>query len=958
VAAEKGHPGEPLYFHQVLSHSQSPTEQEALFQSIRPAIIGGIEGQSSTIVAYGGPQSGKTYALSGFFTHSQLHGLAPRAINLIVESIEKNPTNAPVIEASFFELGQDAVYDLVPPSLPKVGMQELSRAPFVKMDEKLTSIRCDGQAGFNRLLDTYFTGLEHRRKGTHTCFQITFVHEDRSGSSRLAVRSYLRFVEMAWPRSLTSVSAPSGSHTSLVAGGAGKPKASTLAQDRTVASLDQVLQCKLSGSGTPPYRCSPLVLLMKPCFEGASLLTFVYCMRLEHSHLCSLALAAPLLSKLHTWLSRTSGVREEAQNGIVARMGPNGAPIVPPLQLQSNQVAVAQRQPAVGDLSTEMSSCGTSEESGSPEHDSSVAISRTADADAGAGVHEIEQLAMEPAIDVEKMLRDCALLLEVKQRSTQMLQADAERSAVVLENLSGVLSRLRVKREASADPRPCEKETNLRLLFEKVSRSLQRNKVEIAKMYEDIEIIAQFCQGGAVPSAYDSYNVTENDVQKMVDHMMSDVGPSLAAAAEVRPAGDRPPPAPAENVVIIPQLPLSLLSQEAVDIPQQNLQAGGSNILSPSSASSCSDLDVSQNPMPQKGPSGYVEMGRSPGLVTRSLVAPGYTMNQNMALPHTPPVPSRMMLGMAQPTMFGLTHSQQNLGGSIFVPPGRDDLDVSQHGSSILVPADLQPTASYGGNYQEAKAHYPSVHVQVTAPESDLDRLRKSHSTTAIRSLSSAAMNTVALSSGAASNGPPPVVRAPVASPLVGHRSTLSSVSPLRGAFQGQSAAAPSISQSASMSALPGTGGHASPMVVPKRSIMQNVAGARGPQRPAAMMPPHVPGSSIDVQASHASLVARQSTPVPQPTKGQGARGTGGAQAHSPSPVMMRRSVSTQALRFDRPTAAGVKTQAHEKALPRGQAAPGGPSPERQRPAAHMGSAAASAVPVRAMSPAARSAQR
>merc|ERR1740138_231849 len=115
---------------------------------------------------------------------------------------------------------------------------------------------------------------------------------------------------------------------------------------------------------------------------------------------------------------------------------------------------------------------------------------------------------------------------------------------------------------------------------------------------------------------------------------------------------------------------------------------------------------------------------------------------------------------------------------------------MSQHGSSMLVPADLQPTASYGGNYQEAKAQFPSVHVQVTAPENDLDRLRKSHSTTAIRSLSSAAMNTVALSSGAASNGPPPVVRAPVASPLVGHRSTLSSVSPLRGAFQGQSAAA------------------------------------------------------------------------------------------------------------------------------------------------------------------------
>ena len=41
---------------------------------------------------------------------------------------------------------------------------------------------------------------------------------------------------------------------------------------------------------------------------------------------------------------------------------------------------------------------------------------------------------------------DCQLLLEVKQRSTQLLKADYERSVVVLDNLHVILSRLKKQR--------------------------------------------------------------------------------------------------------------------------------------------------------------------------------------------------------------------------------------------------------------------------------------------------------------------------------------------------------------------------------------------------------------------------------------------------------------------------------------------------------------------------------
>merc|ERR1719171_970809 len=73
-------------------------------------------------------------------------------------------------------------------------MTELEEPPYVAVDENLTAHRCDGPVGNRTMHDTYFTGIEHRRKGAHTCFQIAFL--DAAG----ARRAHLRFVEVAWPR--------------------------------------------------------------------------------------------------------------------------------------------------------------------------------------------------------------------------------------------------------------------------------------------------------------------------------------------------------------------------------------------------------------------------------------------------------------------------------------------------------------------------------------------------------------------------------------------------------------------------------------------------------------------------------------------------------------------------------------------------------------------------------------
>lgn len=267
-----------------------------------------------------------------------------------------------------------------------------------------------------------------------------------------------------------------------------------------------------------------------------------------------------------------------------------------------------------------------------------------------------------------------------------------------------------------------------------------------------------------------------------------------------------------------------------------------------------------------------------------------------------------------------------------------------------------------------------SLQLQATpeASPSDMDnRFRKSRS---MRALGTTGSNGIALSSGAVGN-PPPVrtsgsVSAPAhsavppafTSPLIRHRTTMTTGSPMRGSLNAPgmvTAPSTSMAQSASTSALPG---NASPQLVPKAGVPQRsvLAGRGGPARPngsisapsTSQLPPHAP---LVAQND----VVRQATPVPLPKGHQGSRGSGGASsnAHSPSPAMMRRSVSTQALRVERGAAGGLGgPKQHEKPAMRSShyATPGGPSPERQRP----GGAASAVSPVRAMSPAQRAPQR
>eukprot|EP00928_Gymnodinium_smaydae_P028410 TRINITY_DN21678_c0_g2_i1.p1 TRINITY_DN21678_c0_g2~~TRINITY_DN21678_c0_g2_i1.p1 ORF type:complete len:1045 (+),score=185.54 TRINITY_DN21678_c0_g2_i1:105-3137(+) len=840
VCPEKGHPGEPLRFDKVLG-ARGSLEQEEAFELVRPAVLACLSGTSCTIVAYGGPQSGKSYTLSGFFMTGHLHGLAPRAIQLIVEMTEANPSEAPRIEASFFEMQQDTASDLLPRACPKVTMRESAQPPYVVLDPALTVHRCDGGVGHNRLLDTYFTGLEHRRKGAHTCFQIAFVHANGQ-------RSVLRFVEMAWPRSPTPSSSSSATtaasgRTSLspAASAASTSPQSGSAQHQGRAStvLDEVVQCKLTGAGTPPYSSSLLALLLKPCFEGHALLYFVYCLRLEQIQLTCLAHAAPLLAKLHLWLMRSRQQQQQQQqqrggaagNKAVAGTATNprqrqgigeggvgaGAVLVPPLNLgcatgaggsMSAPVEAANMSGADGTITPSSSSSGLAyasrlDESGNAGSASVMASSPQpgqtglAESSLAAG-----QQVVAPTIELRGVLR-CSELLQAKQSAMELLRADALRSETAVRELAADLKMLR---EASGGSGPTQLETNYKMAYEKILRSLKATNEQIRRMEEDVHLLAEFCNNrtnveltydyahprpaqeaavppepvAAAPSLSHSQSGFVGNHAQSVHGLGQGRGLSGPGAGHSASTGALPgvgrllgSAEPAAKPVVVPQLPLAQLPVEHPELPSQVLAGadwrGAGQSLSPSSSES--EFSPAHGPVvaPPAIPSSPMMGGTlvtAPKAPTATWGPAAYAPHASLpssivSLPKTPPQPERFVAGTASPPRPGPVPAQAQPR-----PPRSPDMSQSGCGGAWRVSMGVAGVPSPAGAAMGSAG--PSVaavsHGQMAAAEawnSDLaGRVRKSHSATSLRASSGATRG----GSSVGSSG------APVISPLPGHR--------------------------------------------------------------------------------------------------------------------------------------------------------------------------------------------
>lgn len=519
-----------------------------------------------------------------------------------------------------------------------------------------------------------------------------------------------------------------------------------------------------------------------------------------------------------------------------------------------------------------------------------------------------------------------------------MLRTDAVRSVAVLDDLGHVLDQLRGARESTRNEGPNEKETNLRMLYEKVSRSLQRTTDELERIHDDINVLAQFCRGGVIPPIYDAYNATQEDVQKLLQHSASQSGlmtgtteepcttPSLVGATAPSSHSNQASPqaavarldsrasaasgtsgnteasrvrAPSAHggEVLIPQLPLGRLSQH----PQVPVQVAGpppstaatyvahhsGRALSSSSASSSLSglANVARD-------CGSIQAPATPPLAVAHNCSPvpfpARSLSHNASastLSQTPPVPLQALPTHSSSfTPSSSSASCQKLAGWQFgtqVAVVRNGTSVAPAHCLVRGPARNSPEADDADEsqtngtparpeIQRACSAFRLASMQMLRPSgeqaaghdrSEGSRVRKSHSTTSLRSVglrSAAAPPASAPSQGDATNPVPGV------SPI---RSSVNNVN-------ASSATVPSHGPSH---------GACSPQYPPKRAILTATRHAQA--RP--------PGT-------------RNTTPAPRvvaPVLAEERRVRSAAQcgvSHSPSPMMLGRNVSTENLR-DRP---------------------------------------------------------
>ncbi|CAE7442307.1 unnamed protein product, partial [Symbiodinium necroappetens] len=92
---------------------------------------------------------------------------------------------------------------------------------------------------------------------------------------------------------------------------------------------------------------------------------------------------------------------------------------------------------------------------------------------------------------------------------------DAKRSAAAFHELDALLGMIIALREANGGTGPDERETNLKLVYEQVYRSIQRSTEEANKIRHEIQELDSFCRKGYIPPVYDAYNASQQDIQKM-----------------------------------------------------------------------------------------------------------------------------------------------------------------------------------------------------------------------------------------------------------------------------------------------------------------------------------------------------------------------------------------------------------------------------------------------------------
>lgn len=475
------------------------------------------------------------------------------------------------------------------------------------------------------------------------------------------------------------------------------------------------------------------------------------------------------------------------------------------------------------------------------------------------------------------LLHKCSELIGMRQLSAHTLRSDAERSMLFLRDLHSILNQLKEQRHAS-ESGPTERETSVKMLYERVHRSFQRTVEEIRIIHGDMEMINQFCGGGlivhreqtpertpemrapglshqtAFPLGSPGYHgapatlvqqdphqqptpeeVHQQKPQKLAHHEGHKSQQACTGAAMKHGSKGVAQHGP----LVVPSLPLDLLPQEHPPQPW----AWPSGPVSPSSGSSVSsDFDTSV-PQPMS-----VNVAGTPGVASLA------------SLPQTPPQPQAphvMGTAVIQTLHEGIGHHPGAHGGHWRGSAGNAEEDARRQASAPLP----RPQATSLGCSVSTMPMPAGASANVfLGPHGERSvqgdaQLRKSHSTASLRTLGLRPGN-----AGAHVVGASATIAPGQSSPVLGNRGD--GMFPVRG----------SLSGSLTVAGAAGAGrGAMSPLLPPKRPAQTTVAScstrASGSHRPGvrATTPAQRPNGSTPSVSYSPMVLGRGLSSTAQP---------------------------------------------------------------------------------------------
>lgn len=254
----------PKTFTYDYAYGPKSSQEQIYCDTAYPIVESVLEGYNGTIFAYGQTGTGKTFTMEGSETPPEDRGILPRAFEQIFYGVESHPQTQFLICASFLEIYNEEVHDLLSKnSKNKLDIKENAEGVFYVKD--LTSIVVKS---INEMKEVMEAGRKNRHTGqtlmnldssrSHCIFSIKVETSevDKAGMNHYKAAK-LNLVDLA------------GSERQMKTGATGDRLKEATNINKSLLTLGNVISALVDGVSTHiPYRDSKLTKLLQDSLGG------------------------------------------------------------------------------------------------------------------------------------------------------------------------------------------------------------------------------------------------------------------------------------------------------------------------------------------------------------------------------------------------------------------------------------------------------------------------------------------------------------------------------------------------------------------------------------------------------------------------------------------------------------------------------------------------------------------